>query len=218
MALVGAVLVAGFGLGQGAAQEGHGDEDHGAVDAGAEAAPPPELTPEEREAAEAAFHTMMDALTSPRCVNCHPNDGIPKQTDAARPHLFGVAGGEDLHGYDALRCTTCHQASNNAWSGVPGTAAWSLAPASMAWEGLDRYAIARSMMDPAKNGGRSAQDLLHHLTEHELVLWAWEPGVDGEGNPRTPPPVALETYKAAVHTWIEAGAPIPAPRENGANP
>ena len=187
----------------------HGAGHHGAPE-GAEA--PRELTPAERAEAEAAFHTMMEALTSPRCVNCHPNDGVPKQTDAARAHLFGVAGSDDLHGYDALRCNACHQASNDGWSGVPGAPGWSLAPASMAWEGLDRRAIARSMMGPAMNGGRSADDILHHLTAHELVLWAWEPGVAGEGRPRTPPPVPLETYRAAVRTWIAAGAPIPEAR------
>ncbi|MEO0326703.1 MAG: hypothetical protein AAF447_27415 [Myxococcota bacterium] len=187
--------VAALALGVAATAAQHGDAAHGDAvhgDGAGAAAAPRELTASEREAAEAAFQTMMDALTSPRCVNCHPSDGVPKQTDAARAHLFGVAGGEDLHGYDALRCTSCHQASNDGWSGVPGAPGWSLAPASMAWEGLDRVGIARAMMDPERNGGRSAEDILHHLTEHELVLWAWEPGVDGEGRPRTPPPVPLE--------------------------
>jgi hypothetical protein len=158
---------------------------------------------------EAAFHTMMDALTSPRCVNCHPSDGAPKQTDRARPHLFGVRGGPENHGTEALTCGTCHQPSNNLHSGVPGAPHWSLAPASMAWEGLSREAIARSMMNPESNGNRTPEDILHHLTEHELVLWAWEPGADASGAPRQPPPVPLETYQAAVRTWIAAGAPLP---------
>lgn len=92
---------------------------------------------------------------------------------------------------------------------MPGAPHWALAPPSMAWEGLNRYEIARSMMDRSKNGNRSADDIMHHLTEHELVLWAWEPGVDSEGNPRETPPVGKEEYIEAVKTWIDAGAIIP---------
>ena len=65
------------------------------------------------------------------------------------------------------------------------------------------------MMDPTRNGGRSPQDVMNHLTEHEL-LWAWNPGVDDEGLPREKPPVAKEEYIQAVKDWIAAGAIIPA--------
>ncbi len=75
------------------------------------------------------------------------------------------------------RCVSCHQPENNASAGVPGAPEWSLAPRSMAWQGLSRVEIARSMLDPARNGGRSLEALVRHLTEHELVLWAWEPGI-----------------------------------------
>ncbi|MGF1469450.1 MAG: hypothetical protein ACFCGT_25295 [Sandaracinaceae bacterium] len=183
---------------------------------GAEAPTPPEAPIAARTApdpswteAEAAFHTMMDALLSPRCVNCHPSDRVPKQTDLGAPHRFGVQGGPDNHGLEALACRTCHQDANNADSGVPGAPEWSLAPASMAWEGLDRYAIARSMMSPEQNGDRTPEEVHHHLTEHALVLWAWAPGVDANGTPRRPPPVPLDEYRAAVDAWFEAGAVIP---------
>ena len=65
------------------------------------------------------------------------------------------------------------------------------------------------MMNPDNNGNRSVDDIMHHLTEHELVLWAWEPGVDAEGNPREKPPVPVDEYIAAVKKWIELGAVIP---------
>jgi len=42
-----------------------------------------------------------------------------------------------------------------------------------------------------------------------LVLWAFNPGVDQEGNPREKPPVSEEDFIAAVKTWMDAGAPIP---------
>jgi len=161
------------------------------------------LTPEQ------AFHKMMDVLTHPRCVNCHPSDHIPKQGDDSHPHYFGVARGDGNHGYQATNCNTCHQSENNVYSGVPGAPEWSLAPHSMRWEGLDRYEIAASMMDPDRNGGRTPEETLHHLTEHELVLWAWNPGVDAEGNPREQPPVPKEEYIAAVKKWFAEGHIIP---------
>jgi hypothetical protein len=79
----------------------------------------------------------------------------------------------------------------------------------MRWEGLSRIEIAKSMMNRQNNGNRSADDIMHHLTEHELVLWAWEPGIDAAGNPRELPPVPKDEYIAAVKRWIELGANIP---------
>ena len=166
-------------------------------------ATPNELTSEQ------AFHKMMDVLTHERCVNCHPSDNIPKQGDDSHPHNFGIKRGQDNLGYQATNCNTCHQTQNNSYSGVPGAPEWSLAPHSMRWEGLNRFQIAESMMDPARNGGRTPEETLHHLTEHELVLWAWTPGVDAEGNPRELPPVPLDEYREAVEKWFEEGHIIP---------
>lgn len=165
-----------------------------------------ELPPEENEV---NFNKMMRVLTSPRCMNCHPSDHVPKQGDDSHPHYFGMSRGTKNRGYVATNCNTCHQSENNDFSGVPGAPEWSLAPESMKWEGLSDREIAESMLDPKRNGGRTHEELLHHLTEHELVLWAWEPGIRADGTPRTPPPVALEEYKKAVIEWIEHGAIIP---------
>jgi hypothetical protein len=153
-----------------------------------------------------AFHTMMDVLTHQRCVNCHPNDNIPKQGEDRHPHRFDISRANST---GATNCNTCHQSTNNDYSGVPGAPEWSLAPPEMAWEGLDRYEIARMMLDKSKNGNRSHEDLMHHLTEHELVLWAWNPGIDAAGNPRELPPVSKENYIKAVKEWIDNGAVIP---------
>ncbi|WP_394750213.1 hypothetical protein [Spongiimicrobium salis] len=155
------------------------------------------------------FNKMMDVLTHKRCVNCHPNDNVPKQGEDSHPHYFGVSRGTANLGYEATRCVTCHQDENNAFSGVPGAPEWSLAPPQMFWEGLSRIEIAESIMDPARNGGRSPEETLHHLTEHELVLWAWNPGVDASGAPREKPPVPLDEYIEAVEQWFEDGAVIP---------
>ncbi len=169
--------------------------------------PPPmassDITPEE------GFDKMMAVLTHKRCVNCHPSDDYPRQGEDSHVHNFGVRRGPDNHGVSALKCNTCHQPENNNLAGVPGAPEWSLAPLKMAWQGLTRVEIAKSMMNPENNGGRNLEELVHHLTEHELVLWAWEPGLDANGVPREKPPVSKEEYIAAVKAWAEGGAPIP---------
>jgi len=164
---------------------------------------------EKSEIEETPFDKMMAVLTHKRCVNCHPSSDYPRQGEDSHIHNFGVQRGEDNHGMPALRCETCHQHENNNFSGVPGAPEWSLAPRSMAWAGLSRVEIAKSMLDPAKNGGRTLEETVKHLTEHELVLWAWEPGVDASGKPREKPPVPKDEFIEAVKAWAAAGAVIP---------
>jgi len=167
-------------------------------------------TPIEKETEnEKNFHKMMDVLTHKRCVNCHPNDNIPKQGEDSHPHNFGISRGKNNMGFEATKCTTCHQAENNDYAGVPGNREWSLAPHSMKWEGLNRYEIAASMLDPKRNGNRTNKETMHHLTEHSLVLWAWNPGINAAGVPREKPPVPLAEYKKAVKQWFKNGAIIP---------
>lgn len=158
---------------------------------------------------ETAFDSMMVVLMHPRCVNCHPSGDRPKQGLEGRVHYHNVQRGTDNHGLPALKCKTCHQSENNLYSGAPGAPHWHLAPRSMAWEGLSRVEIARSMLNQEKNGGRTLEETVHHLTEDELVLWAWNPGVDQEGNPREKPPLSKEAYIAAVKSWVANGAMIP---------
>ena len=155
------------------------------------------------------FDKMMQVLTHKRCVNCHPSDGVPKQGEDSHPHYFGIQRGKGNHGFEATNCNTCHQKENNVFSGVPGAPEWSLAPDSMRWEGLSRTEIAKSILDPKRNGNRDHDAIMHHLTEHELVLWAWEPGVDAAGKPREKPPVPKDEYIAAVKQWFNDGAVIP---------
>jgi hypothetical protein len=155
------------------------------------------------------FDKMMQVLTHKRCVNCHPSGDRPRQGEDSHYHNFGVQRGADNHGLPALRCESCHQHENNDFSGVPGAPEWSVAPIEMAWEGLSRVEIAKSMMNRENNGNRSLDELVKHLTEHELVLWAWEPGIDAAGNAREKPPVSKEEYIKAVKAWAAAGAVIP---------
>ena len=196
MALIGSVSI-GFGYSE------KGDEELSSGSAQV-------LPQQEQDSSLAAFNTMMKVLTHKRCVNCHPAGGRPRQGEDSHVHNFGVRRGPDNHGVAALKCETCHQQENNAFSGVPGAPEWSLAPLAMAWEGLNRVEIAKSIMNPAINGGRSLEETVKHLTEHELVLWAWEPGVDANGEAREKPPVPKDGYIAAVKQWAATGAYIPA--------
>ncbi len=157
-----------------------------------------------------AFDKMMQVLMHERCVNCHPAGDKPiKGGDSHVTRSLGLPRGEDGHGPRGIGCNACHSNENNDFSGVPGAPHWALAPKSMAWEGKTRVEIAQQMMDPKRNGGRSPKEIMEHLTEHELVLWAWDPGVDAEGVPREKPPVSKEDYIAAVKEWINNGAIIP---------
>lgn len=179
------------------------------------AAPVGGASPEEEAApvttldAEVAFDRMMDVVAHRRCLNCHPSGDHPRQGEDRRVHRFGVQRGPDGHGTAALRCSTCHQDRNHDHSGVPGAPHWHLAPRSMGWEGLGRVEIARAMLDPERNGGRTFEEIERHLTGDALVLWAFEPGVDHEGRPREAPPVSEEHFVAAVRSWFAAGAPLP---------
>jgi len=158
---------------------------------------------------EAAFDKMMAVITHKRCINCHPSGDRPKQGEDSHTHYFNVQRGKDGHGAAALKCETCHQKENNLNSGVPGAPHWHLAPRSMAWEGLNRIEIAQVILDRTKNGGKSLEEIVKHMTEDDLVLWAWNPGSDQSGNPREKPPVSKEEFIEAVKTWAAAGAVIP---------
>lgn len=155
------------------------------------------------------FNKMMDVLTHPRCMNCHPSDNIPKQGIDSHPHYFGMKGGEKDHGFEATKCATCHQKENNNYSGVPGAPHWGLAPQSMAWKGLTRKEIAEVILDKSKNGGKDLKGVEKHLTEDDLVLWAWNPGVNAAGEKRETPPISEEEFKRVVKEWIANGAIIP---------
>jgi len=156
-----------------------------------------------------SFNIVMSVVTHQRCMNCHPSDDRPRQGDDSHVHNFNVQRGEESHGTGIVQCRTCHQQENNDFSGVPGAPHWHLAPKSMGWAGLSRVEIARAVLDEEKNGGRSLADLETHMTEDPLVLWAFEPGINNEGEARQKPPVSKKEFVTAVKAWIAAGAPVP---------
>jgi hypothetical protein len=88
--------------------------------------------------------------------------------------------------------------------GPPGAHAWHLAPAEMAWFDKSSAQICAQIKDPARNGGRSLDEVAEHVRDDALVAWGWDPGPGREPAPGS----AEETY-AAMLLWIEQGAPCP---------
>jgi cytochrome c553 len=162
-----------------------------------------------RRESEQLYLQMHKVLSHPRCVNCHPKDDTPKQGEAARVHVPPMTRGPQSHGPAGLQCGACHQEQNNAASGVPGAPLWHLAPRSMAWRGLSAGELCRALIDRKKNGNRSIEATVKHLSEDALVAWAWHPGTDASGKAREPVPVPREEFIKTVQAWAKLGAVCP---------
>jgi hypothetical protein len=158
--------------------------------------------PAERSAA--LFVELGKVLTSPRCLNCHPVGDRPRQGEQGRLHQPPVTRGADGHGLAALRCPVCHGKANFDPGRVPGHPEWHLAPREMAWEGRTLAEICEQIKDPARNGNRSLQDLIHHIGTDTLVGWAWAPGYG-----RRPAPGTQKEAGALTEAWVQTGAFCP---------
>jgi hypothetical protein len=152
----------------------------------------------------AYFVELGKVLTHPRCVNCHPAGDRPRQGDEGRLHEPPVWRGADGHGLPAMRCPICHQKANFEPGRVPGHPEWHLAPRSMAWEGKTLAEICQQIKDPARNGNRKVEELIHHIGDDTLVGWAWAPGYG-----RQPAPGTQQQAKALVDAWVKSGAACP---------
>jgi hypothetical protein len=153
------------------------------------------------------FEKMATVLESPRCLNCHTATNYPRQSDDRHRHLMNVSRGPDDHGAPGFHCTTCHQAENQSASGVPGAPDWHLAPLRMAWEGLSVGELCRALSDP-EHGDMKPEKLVSHFNT-KLVEWAWKPGNDIHGQPRTTPPVSHDAFVSLARQWIAGGAKCP---------
>jgi cytochrome c5 len=152
----------------------------------------------------ALFTEAGKVLTSARCVNCHPAGDRPLQGAAHRPHQPRVERGLDGFGTAALRCGACHQGANFDPAGVPGHPHWHLAPREMAWQDKTLGEICTQIKDPARNGGRSLDQILTHMATDSLVGWAWAPG-----HGREPAPGTQKQFGALIEAWIKTGAECP---------
>jgi hypothetical protein len=159
----------------------------------------------------AAFQVVKAVLQSPRCVNCHPAGDAPLQGDDGHVHRQHVLRGPGGFGVTGLECDACHGDANPPASygphAPPGiSTGWRLPPpdTKMVFEGLDASALCEQLKDPARNGGKDLDALVHHVSTDPLVLWGWAPG-----HGRTPVPVAHADFVAAFKSWASAGAPCP---------
>jgi len=159
----------------------------------------------------AEWAKVVAVLSHPRCSGCHVEDERPRWSGehygGVKVHAFNVQRGVDGSGFGdtAMRCTSCHSASNsNILHGPPGAENWHLAPVEMAWFGKTSAQICAQVKDPARNGGRTLEAIALHVREDKLVAWGWAPGKGREPAPGS----AEETYQALVR-WSAAGAPCP---------
>jgi len=156
-----------------------------------------------RSQAEAPlFDAIVGVLQSPRCMNCHPSGDAPLQTDASRPHKQNIQRAfVDLGG----SCQTCHQDAEMPGDHMPpGALHWNLPPPTMAFQGKTPAALCADLQDETKNGGRSLDALVHHVSTDPLVLWGFDPGPN-----RTPPPMTHAAFVALMTDWVAEGAPCP---------
>jgi hypothetical protein len=152
----------------------------------------------------AVFIEAGKVLTSPRCVNCHPAGDRPLQGETRRLHQPPVERGVDGFGAVTMRCATCHQDANFDPAGVPGHQHWHLAPREMAWENKTLGEICAQIKDPARNGGRSLEQISMHMATDSLVGWAWAPGFS-----REPAPGTQKEFGALIEAWVKTGAVCP---------
>lgn len=152
----------------------------------------------------ALFSELGKVLTHPRCVNCHPAGDRPRQGEEGGLHQPPVDRGVDGHGLATMRCSICHQQANFDPGRVPGHPEWHLAPREMAWEGKTLGEICTQIKDPKRNGGRSLEELVHHIATDTLVGWAWSPGFG-----RQPAPGTQKEAGALVEAWVKTGAACP---------
>ena len=159
---------------------------------------------DKRKRSIALFQEAGKVIQSPRCLNCHPVTDRPRQGDDMHLHEPPVQRGAGGMGATGMRCFTCHGAANFDPGRIPGNPKWMLAPASMAWVGKSLGQICTQIKDPARNGGRSLDQIVEHMAHDELVGWGWHPGVG-----RTPAPGTQQEFGALIKAWTESGAYCP---------
>jgi hypothetical protein len=159
---------------------------------------------DDAERSVALFTEAAMVLVHPRCINCHPAGDNPLQGEDGHLHEPPVRRGKGGMGVAGMRCNTCHQRENFDPGGVPGAALWVLAPRKMGWEGLSLGEICEQIKDPERNGGRTLEEIVEHVSEDDLVGWGWTPG-----RGREPAPGTQEAFGELMAAWAEAGAVCP---------
>ncbi|MEE8525881.1 MAG: Isoquinoline 1-oxidoreductase subunit [Thermoanaerobaculia bacterium] len=159
---------------------------------------------DETERSAALFTEAGRVLQHPRCVNCHPAGDSPLQGEDGSLHEPPARRGMGGLGVVGMQCMTCHQDANFDPGRVPGAPHWLLAPRRMAWKGLSLAEICEQIKDPERNGHRTLDEIVEHLTEDALVGWGWQPGAG-----REPAPGTQEAFGELIRAWVETGAACP---------
>ena len=159
---------------------------------------------DEGERSRALFTEAGKVLLHPRCINCHPAGDRPLQGEDGRPHEPPAVRGLGGTGLAGMRCRACHMRENFDPGGVPGAEQWVLAPRKMAWEGFSLAEICAQVQDPRRNGGRTLEEIVEHMSEDHLVAWGWHPGVG-----REPAPGNQRLFGELIAAWVETGAACP---------
>jgi hypothetical protein len=157
--------------------------------------------------AKNAFNDVYKVLMSPRCLNCHPVGDRPFQGEDSHVHAQNVQRGRDGEGLFGMKCATCHGTQNAEGPHMPpGAPNWHLPKPEMplVFEGLSAAQLCRNLKDPAKNGGKTPEQIVEHMSHDPLVLWGWNPGVG-----RELPPLDHATFAAAAQTWLANGCACP---------
>jgi hypothetical protein len=157
--------------------------------------------------ARAAFLEAYKVFMHPRCMNCHPSGDLPLQGEDSHPHGQNVKRGPDGKGKYALKCSNCHQETNLPGENMPpGNPNWHLPPPEMrmVFQGKTPGELAHQLQDPRLNGGKTLEQLLHHVSDDQLVIGCWDPGAG-----RSKPPLSHAQFVRAVREWIEKGAAAP---------
>ncbi len=159
---------------------------------------------DEAERSRALFTEAGKVMLHPRCVNCHPAGDSPLQGEDFRPHEPPVRRGLGGTGVVGMRCRACHMRDNFDPGRVPGAHQWVLAPRRMAWEGFTLGQLCEQVKDPERNGGRTLEEIVEHMSEDDLVGWGWLPGAG-----RSPAPGSQQTFGELIAAWVESGAACP---------
>src|SRR5262249_25740423 len=122
-------------------------------------------------------------------------------------HFQNVQRGKDGKGKYALKCSNCHQEKNLPGENMPpGNPNWHLPRPEepLVFQGKSPRELADQLKDPRRNGGKTLEQLVEHVTHDKLVLWGWDPG---DGRPK--PPLSHDDFAKRFREWVDKGAASP---------
>ncbi|MEO7095014.1 MAG: Isoquinoline 1-oxidoreductase subunit [Polyangiales bacterium] len=167
-----------------------------------------EVIADRDERSRALFLEATRVMFHPRCMNCHPNDDVPKQGDHGVAHDPPVLRGPDDHGVPGMECGSCHQDRNLELARVPGAPKWHLAPKEMFWAGRTAASLCAQLKNDKTNGGKTVAQIVDHSAHDPLVAWGWAPG-----HARVPAPGTQAQFGELMQAWMDTGAACPGSEE-----